>query len=122
LAQEGKKVKMILDINQSTYYYNSALFKPENRKIILKKNLKKTTREDNKNEPWRNEEFHDTESALTDDIVYVKAPLSTNSLTHECSASLKAVFEVLDQYVQEDSSTNSENGLESNFDNYVLVH
>ena len=122
LEQEGKKVKMILDLNQSTIYYNSALFKPENRRLILDKYLKKATRQANLLEPWRSETFLDVESEFTQDVVYVKAPLSTASLSEDRSACLKAIFDELDQYVLHIDPTDDDAQKEVKFDHYILVH
>ena len=99
LNNENKKVKLILDINKSKYYYNSDLFQPENRETVLDSNLKKTKRTTKPTEHWQNEDFKDTHSELAKDVHYVKAPLSNQNLIEESEDTLLPLFKILDQYV-----------------------
>ena len=121
LNAEGKKVKMIVDLNQSTYYYNASLFPEDKRIVIFDKNLKKTTRKDITEELWRNEQFEDMHSELTKDITYVKAPLSIKKSTFDQPPWLKAIFDVLDQSVLV-SNPDDEDTETRDFEYYILVH
>lgn len=90
---------MILDINKSTYYYNSELFQPHNRQTIFSHMLKKKKANARNQNSAETEEFKDTTSELTKNIIYVKAPISEESLITAPDETLSAIFGILDQHV-----------------------
>mmetsp|Transcript_22669 Transcript_22669/g.26029 ORF Transcript_22669/g.26029 Transcript_22669/m.26029 type:complete len:120 (+) Transcript_22669:249-608(+) len=119
---------MILDLNQSTYYYSSNVFKPENRRLLFEDNLKKPKRSYDVKTNYNHEDLKDVESHLTDSIIYVKAPLSGKCLTKNKEATLASLFAVLDEFLlHSETFTGSftESSLseeEPIFDHYILVH
>ncbi|CAI2379419.1 unnamed protein product [Moneuplotes crassus] len=121
LENEGKAIKMILDINTSTYYYNSKLFLKENKKILFEDNLKDVSEMSESNYSWENSEFEDLTSALTEDITYVKAPLVTKELSEESFEGLMPIFEELDKYFLCSEGQSSEHG-NKNFPFYIIIH
>ena len=120
LEAKGKKVKMILDINKSTYYYNSNLFPKENKKILFEHNLKKASSKSTSSVTWKSHKFIDEESKYSSDIAYVKAPLATKQLSDESYDSLTAIYQELDKYVLLSEERDEEEDPE--FDHYILVH
>lgn len=61
--------------------------------------MKKVGRVGKTTEPWVTEEFKDTICEKAQGIKYVKAPLKNKGMMENCHETLKAIFEVLDQYV-----------------------
>ena len=111
---------MILDLNKSTYYYNSGLFEEGNKKILFQNNLKKE--KSDFWERWKSTEFIDLNSKLTKDIIYVKAPLATKQLSEESYDSLSAIYQELDKYFDEIPLSKWEHEEEPEFDHYILIH
>ena len=127
LQKEDKKISMIMDINQSDFYYSSHQFNPENRRDLFEERLKKPKRSSSLNKVLMDSDLLDTSCKLAEDIVYVKAPISTSSLTKDKERTFKEVFAVLDEFAQfsefkpdfQNSNTDDE---EPKFDRYILVH
>ena len=127
LQNEDKKISMIMDLNQSDYYYSRHQFRPENRRILFEEKLKKPKRSFSQSKTLTETDLMDTTCELAEDIVYVKAPISTTCLTKDKIRTFKEVFAVLDEFVQfSDFDANipkSNSGEEeTKFDCYVLVH
>ena len=124
LQKEHKKVSMIMDINQSDYYYSSSQFRPENWRILFKEKLKKQKRSLSQNKGITSSDLLDTSCELANDIVYVKAPLSTTCLTKNKESTFRELFTVLDEFAQfsDDKSDDSSADDEEMFDSYILVH
>mmetsp|Transcript_11940 Transcript_11940/g.13566 ORF Transcript_11940/g.13566 Transcript_11940/m.13566 type:complete len:120 (+) Transcript_11940:201-560(+) len=119
---------MILDINQSNYYYSQNLFKPENRRqLFSKKTKQEKKRSISVAKSIRQDDLFDVDSKLTDSVLYIKAPISSRCLTVDKEATLKAVFAVLDEFVLyseaiAEGAPAPYKEVEPKFDYYLLVH
>lgn len=125
LQDEHIKVSMIMDINQSDYYYSAEQFKPENRRILFPDKVKRCKRAASQSKGIAAADLLDTTCELAADIVYVKAPLSTSCLTTNKDHTFRELFAALDEFAQFTDSRPDDQAAEPDeprFDSYVLVH